>query len=68
MEENVNLSFNQNKTELTSLSVRDLFFKYVRYAPLFVVSVSISLLAAYVYLRYAAPVYSASGILLIRDD
>ncbi|MEY4893165.1 MAG: hypothetical protein RIQ34_1777, partial [Bacteroidota bacterium] len=68
MEENVNLSFNQNKTELTSLSVRDLFFKYVRYAPLFIVSVSISLLAAYVYLRYAEPVYSASATLLIRDD
>ena len=68
MEENVNLSFNQNKTELTSLSVRDLFFKYVRYAPLFIVSVSISLLAAYVYLRYAEPVYSASGTLLLRED
>ena len=68
MEENINQSFNQNKSELSSLSVRDLFYKYVRYAPLFVVSVAISLLAAYVYLRYAEPVYSATGSMLIRDE
>jgi len=56
------------RSELSSLSVRDLFFKYMRYLPLFVVSVAISLMAAYVYLRYAEPMYSTSGALVIKDE
>jgi capsular exopolysaccharide synthesis family protein len=68
MDEIVPPQINQNKSELTNLSVRDLFYKYIRYAPLFVVSVSISLLAAYVYLRYTPSVYSSTGSLLIRDE
>ncbi|MEN9525993.1 MAG: hypothetical protein RLZZ256_1377, partial [Bacteroidota bacterium] len=47
---------------------RDQVYKYVRYMPLFVVSIAISLMAAYVYLRYTVPVYSSTGSLLIKDE
>ncbi len=36
--------------------------------PLFVVSVAIALIVAYVYLRYTDPLYSSSGAILIKDE
>ncbi len=56
------------RSELSSLSLRDLFFKYVRFLPLFVVSVVISLSVAYIYLRYADPIYSSTGAIIIKDE
>ena len=55
-------------TESNGLSLKDIFFKYVRFTPLFIVSVALSLLVAYVYLRYSTPIYSASGSLIIKND
>ncbi len=66
--QNSNPALNQNKTDLSNLSLRDQFYKYVRYLPLFVVSIAISLLASYVYLRYTVPVYSSTGSMLIKDE
>ena len=68
MQENKTSTFNTDKSDLTALSLRDQVYKYVRYLPLFIVSIAISLLAAYVYLRYAVPVYSSTGSLLIKDE
>ena len=56
------------KSELSSLSIRDLFFKYVRFLPIFVLSVAIALFGAYIYLRYATPIYESTGALIIEDD
>lgn len=56
------------KTELSNLSIKDLFFKYVRFLPLFVICVAVSLFGAYLYLRYATLVYRASGTMVIRDE
>jgi len=56
------------QSELSTLSVRDLFYKYVRYFPLFVVSAAISLMAAYVYLRYAEESYTATAVLSIKAE
>ncbi len=56
------------RSELSSLSLRDLFFKYIRFMPLFVVSVAISLIVAYVYLRYTDPLYSSNGAILIKSE
>jgi tyrosine-protein kinase Etk/Wzc len=56
------------KSELWSLSFRDLFYKYVRFLPLFVLSVAIALLGAFMYLRYKVPAYSSSGSLIIKTD
>jgi capsular exopolysaccharide synthesis family protein len=61
-------SIKTTKSELWSLSLRDLFYKYVRFLPIFVLSVAIALLGAYAYLRYATPIYSTTGTLIIKSD
>lgn len=65
MEEPVN---NNSKSELWSLSLRDLFYKYVRFLPVFVLSVAIALFGAYAYLRYATPIFSTGGTLIIKNE
>lgn len=57
---------NTHKSELWTLSLRDLFYKYVRFLPVFILSVALALLVAYAYLRYTTRVYSATGTLLIK--
>lgn len=57
-----------NKSELWSLSLRDLFYKYVRFLPWFVLSVAAALFGAYAYLRYTTPIYSTGGILIIKTE
>jgi len=66
MEDEVN--HNTNKSELWSLSLRDLFYKYVRYLPIFVLSVAIGLFGAYAYLRYATSIYSTSATMVIKSE
>ena len=66
MQENNNNSF--NKSELWSLSLRDLFYKYIRFLPWFVLSVALSLFGAYAYLRYATPIYATGGTLVIKTE
>jgi len=56
------------KSELSNLSIKDLFFKYVRFLPLFVISVALALLAAFIYLRYSTLVYRSNGTIMIVDD
>jgi tyrosine-protein kinase Etk/Wzc len=52
----------------TGLNIKDLFYKYVRFLPLFLISIALSLLVAYVYLRYATLIYNASGSLVVQDE
>ena len=56
------------KAELGNLSLKDLFYKYIRFLPLFILSVALALLAAYTYLRYANQVYRAAGSMLIKSE
>ncbi|MER3465122.1 MAG: hypothetical protein C4329_12625, partial [Chitinophagaceae bacterium] len=56
------------KSELNKLNAKDLFFKYVSFLPLFIISVALALFVAYIYLRYATPVYQSTGALIIEDD
>ena len=56
------------KSGFTSLSPKDLFFKYLRFLPLFVISIALSLLVAFIYLRYATLIYRASSSIIIKDD
>lgn len=65
MEEQVNTN---HKSELANLSVRDLFYKYIRFFPYFLLSVALALLIAFTYLRYASQVYSAGGSMLIKSE
>jgi tyrosine-protein kinase Etk/Wzc len=57
-----------SKSELFSLSLRDLFYKYVRFLPVFVLSVAIGLFGAYAYLRYATSIYRTSATLVIKSE
>lgn len=68
MEESKKETISQNRSELWNLSFRDLFYKYVRFLPLFVLSVALALLAAFMYLRYAVPVYNVGGTMLIKSE
>jgi tyrosine-protein kinase Etk/Wzc len=56
------------KSELFSLSLRDLFYKYVRFLPVFVLSVAVGLFGSYLYLRYATSIYSTGATLVIKSD
>lgn len=56
------------KTEQGNLSLKDLFYKYIRFLPLFLLSVALALLIAFTYLRYANQVYSAGGSMLIKSE
>lgn len=58
----------KNKSELWNLSVRDIFYKYVRFLPLFLLSLAFALLIAWVYLRYATRIYGAGGAMLINNE
>ena len=57
-----------NKSELNNLSLRDIFYKYIRFLPLFVLSVAFALLIAYLYLRYTIPIYSVTGSMVVRSE
>src|SRR5690606_34056998 len=50
------------------LSIRDLFYKYIRLLPYFIFSVALALLAAFLYLRYTVPVYCVGGTMLIKNE
>ncbi|HEX2629691.1 MAG TPA: polysaccharide biosynthesis tyrosine autokinase [Chitinophagaceae bacterium] len=64
----MNEQVNSHKSELWNLSLRDLFYKYVRFLPIFILSVAFALFAAYAYLRYATPIYNISGTMYIKSD
>jgi tyrosine-protein kinase Etk/Wzc len=57
-----------NKSEVWSLSVRDVFYKYIRYLPLFLLSLAFALLVAWIYLRYTTRIYSSTGTMLIKSE
>jgi len=54
--------------DLGTLSIKDLFFKYVRFLPVFLVSVALCLLGAYLYLRYSTPIYRVTGTLIFKQE
>lgn len=68
MEENISSTISENRKELWNLSFRDLFYKYVRFIPLFVLSVALSLLVAFLYLRYTIPIFNVGGTMNIKSE
>ncbi|HWJ30419.1 MAG TPA: hypothetical protein VNS32_28050, partial [Flavisolibacter sp.] len=58
----------EQRNDLNNLTIKDIFFKYARFTPLFLVSVALALLVAYIYLRYATPIYSSSGSMILKDE
>lgn len=59
---------NTTRGELWGLSARDIFYKYVRFLPLFLLSLAAALLVAWIYLRYSTRIYSSTGTMLIKNE
>jgi tyrosine-protein kinase Etk/Wzc len=60
--------FQAAKAEQDGLTFKELLLKYVRFLPLFVISLALALLVAYVYLRYTTPIYQSTGALIVKED
>lgn len=58
----------RSRADHSSLNIKELFFKYIRFLPLYIICVALALMGAYMYLRYATEFYSSSGQLVIRDE
>ncbi|RYY61533.1 MAG: polysaccharide biosynthesis tyrosine autokinase [Chitinophagaceae bacterium] len=58
----------KNKSELWTLSIKDLFYKYLRYLPLILLCVLVAMGGAFLYLRYATQIYSANALMIIQND
>ena len=52
----------------TPFNLRVFIIKYVRYWYWFLLSLALCLTAAYIYLRYATPIYQVSATLLIKNQ
>ncbi|MBI1782460.1 MAG: polysaccharide biosynthesis tyrosine autokinase, partial [Sphingobacteriales bacterium] len=50
------------------LNAQELLFKYLYYLPLFLFSLGLTLLGAWVYLRYKVPVYNVSSKIIIKNE
>ena len=57
-----------DRSELGNLSIKDLFFKYIRFLPVFLLSLALTLFGSWLYLRYATPIYRSGGTLRIKND
>ena len=62
------LSRNKNNGEKEENMVQQFASKYLPYWPLFLLTIVLGLAAAYVYLRYATPIYQATATLIIKDE
>lgn len=58
----------KTKVDQSSLNIKELFFKYIRFLPLYIICIALSLLGAYMYLRYSTEFYRSAGQILVRDE
>jgi tyrosine-protein kinase Etk/Wzc len=49
------------------LSPKEMFFKYLVYLPLFIISLGVTITIAYLYIRYKVPVFNSTISILIKD-
>ncbi|NEU10259.1 polysaccharide biosynthesis tyrosine autokinase [Flavihumibacter sp. R14] len=54
--------------EESDFNLKELLYKYLYYWKWFVLSLTIAIAAAFVYLRYQTPVYKIQGSILIKDE
>lgn len=48
--------------------IQQIVSKYLPYWPMFLIAIIISICAAFIYLRYAIPVYEATATIIIKDE
>ena len=61
---NIETGFEEKESNMMG----DLLAKYIPYWPLFLLFGALAIGAAYVYLRYATPIYEAAATLIIKDE
>lgn len=61
-------SLNNSQESQNDFNIREELDKYLFYWKWFVLSVIITLIVGYLYLRYSTPVYRASTTILVKDD
>jgi len=54
--------------DIDSLSIKDIFFKYIRFLPLFFLSVAVCLFVAFLYLRWTTPIYRVGGTITFKTE
>jgi capsular exopolysaccharide synthesis family protein len=54
--------------DMDHLSIKDIFFKYIRFIPFIFLSVSLCLLGAFLYLRWTTPVYRVGGTITFKTE
>jgi tyrosine-protein kinase Etk/Wzc len=59
---------NNKQDDLSGINPKEFLLKYLHYSWLFAICIVISLVGAWLYLRYTKPTYSVSSTLLIRND
>jgi capsular exopolysaccharide synthesis family protein len=62
------LNRNDNREGKGTNFMQQFASKYIPYWPLFLMAIIIGLVAAYVYLRYATPLYQATATIIIKDE
>jgi capsular exopolysaccharide synthesis family protein len=60
--------FQPSRSDQASFNIKEFIFKYLRFLPLFILSVLLSLAVAFLYLRYTTPIYRATGSLILSDQ
>jgi len=66
MSEEFNKVGDENQSE--EINIQEILFKYLSYWKWFVISIVACLAIAFLYLRYATPVYNVSAAIIIKDD
>ena len=66
MSEELNQVGTENQSE--EINIQEVLFKYLSYWKWFLVSLIVCLAFAFIYLRYATPIYNVSTAIIIKDD
>ena len=59
---------NNKPDDQSGINPKEFLLKYLQYSWLFAICILLSLIGAWLYLRYTKPLYSVSSTLLIRND
>lgn len=58
----------RNNEEVEESFIEQAVSKYLPYWPMFIVAIAVALGAAFIYLRYTAPIYAATATLIVKDE
>ncbi|RYY40068.1 MAG: polysaccharide biosynthesis tyrosine autokinase [Chitinophagaceae bacterium] len=56
------------RSDQTGFNLKEFFLKYLRFLPLLILSVVLSLIIAFFYLRYTSPIFQSKGALVLTED